>query len=490
MESILKSLIIYPTVKKWSEYQDKFNSFFKGLNPLYDRSIDCIHDFYRTFQLFPKYSSLIKDLTIANEMDLVSYLSLVNNPSIDAAASDTDFLLLLNQKKLNYLMLNISFTINQFNTNLATTGSNKLENCLDLVDSLIVKLQAAKVKAVPSEAGVSLFMYGQKAKIDFEQSYVNIVEQKLCDNLIYYSLGIDGFDAINIKRGDLIFVGGFASHGKSVLLRYIAYRFMVDYGLNTVFFSFEVDALTIRNLFLVLHANNKAIFPNTPYIVYEDYKHRKLTEDQADFLFHYAAKDFFTNPNYGTIYVDQPGKSRFNLVDLRLKLSHIEKTTMPVHVCVVDYLTMMYPCLHEKVNVQRSDYNQLIKDFKATALTHTNAKGESAPFVAVTAAQISRQGLADAQKNNNYYSLSAFADYSEIERSSDIALTVLFNQELRIQSKVRIQCLKNRDGVVVENPTDLFIDLKGGLGLRPLAAQSDILSGTLNVLDALRSLDF
>jgi hypothetical protein len=73
-----------------------------------------------------------------------------------------------------------------------------------------------------------------------------------------------------------------------------------------------------------------------------------LTAAEEDFFFHVADYDLRNNPRPGTLYIDQPNKSKFRLSDLHDSLLALE-ATMPVHCCVVDYITLMYPLESERI---------------------------------------------------------------------------------------------------------------------------------------------
>ena len=111
-------------------------------------------------------------------------------------------------------------------------------------------------------------------------------------------------------------------------------------------------------------------------------------------------------------------KSKFRLSDLQASLLALE-TTMPVHCCVVDYLTLMYPLESERGYPQRADYNDLIKAFKNLLITHRDIRGNVAPMLGITAHQISRHGFDACVKADGRYDVTAFTDYSEIEKSAE-----------------------------------------------------------------------
>ena len=142
---------------------------------------------------------------------------------------------------------------------------------------------------------------------------------------------------------------------------------------------------------------------------------------------------------------------------------------MPIHVLVIDYVTYMYPEPSSKfAPVRIDDYNHMIQDLKRLCLTYRDREGKSAPLICLTAAQISRKGFEEALKRDGLFDLQAFSTYTEIERSADIALTSLMTPEMRNLGQLKLQVLKNRDGVVPTEPLTLHIDFAHGLRVQEL----------------------
>jgi len=251
----------------------------------------------------------------------------------------------------------------------------------------------------------------------------------------------------------------------SVLLRHNAYRQLTHYGRNVAFFTKEMTHSNYRIYFTMLHANNKERFPGTPYVNTKSFLTGVLTPEEEDFVFNYADRDLRCNENYGTLYLDQPNKSRYRLSDLAAQLDEIEATMMPVECLCYDYLMLMYPVESDKITPQRQDYNEMVKEFKNLLMTHRNIQGHITPLLGFTAAKISRGALKECEKNNGLYELSAFSDYSEIEFSADHVFTIYMTTEMKNIHQIRIQHHKNRSGPVIMEPYDAFINLEQGLSV-------------------------
>ncbi|MFL5281927.1 MAG: DnaB-like helicase C-terminal domain-containing protein [Rhodopila sp.] len=257
-------------------------------------------------------------------------------------------------------------------------------------------------------------------------------------------------------------------------------------GLNVLFCSLEMNLKVMCREFTLCHANNRKIHMLPPEILVETYKEAELTDEQEDFLFRLSNEDLTTNPNYGTLLINHPNKTSYSLPDLADKLATVEQTVMPIHVLVVDYITYMHPAPAGRWAPTRTeDYNAMIKDLKRLCLAHRNRAGQPAPIMCLTAAQISRKGLDEAMKREGLYDLQAFSTYTEIERSADIAMTVLMTPEMRKIGQLKLQVLKNRDGAVPAEPLTLNVDFEHGSSLRERDERNQV-----ETFNALRSLAF
>jgi hypothetical protein len=66
-------------------------------------------------------------------------------------------------------------------------------------------------------------------------------------------------------------------------------------------------------------------------------------------------------------------------------------------------------------------------------------------------------------KAEGRYDITAFTDYSEIEKSADHLFTCLMTPDMKNTNQMRLQHLKNRDGPVIADPVEIYIDFKHGL---------------------------
>ena len=385
MSFVLKTLLLAPSAKKLTEYQSQFLAVFKAREPLFDALFGLLAAFYTSYQEFLKPEALLARLNEDGQIKLVDYLSnLLTDPTIPIYTEEADFFAALEQAEIELTLKQTFLTFRRAEAALAQRKESGLSGIIPPIDTMLMELHQLKARVQRSETSTSSLLFGSEdvgSGHSLPEIYRKIKERQNSADAVYFDLGVTKFADIRLKDGDLVVFGGFTSHGKSVLLRHMAYRQLYRYGRNVAFYSPEMSHDACRGLFALTHANNKYQYPNTPYIAYDDWKAGTLTPEQKDFLFYVADYDLRNNPNLGTLYINQPNKAKFRISDLEASLLELE-TTMPVHCCIVDYLTLMYPIDGDRGHPDRTDYNDLIKRFKNLLVTHRNIKAMLLPCLA------------------------------------------------------------------------------------------------------------
>lgn len=481
MTAIVKTLLLAPSEQKWRAYLHDFHEFFANRRPLFDQSIAFMSEFHRQFQRLPSYEAVELELVAVNDTTLLEYIrGLAQDPMVSTYVEDTAFEAHLRVARSAVFYFDITTAGSRFETN-TNAQPRYLAALKASLNALMTDLYEAEQRALGDEAAISELLYGEPAQEAFRAHYEAIKAQQ-SDG---YNLPFASLQDVRIKGGDLVFVGAFTSEGKSAMLRALAHHFVAMHGLNTMFLTLEMSFEATRDRFNLLHANDNIRFPHAPTIPYADFRVGALTAEQEDFLLNMAVKDFTSNSEYGNLLIEQPRQFRFTMADLAQRVAVVEQTVMPVHVLVIDYVTYMHPVPGDRVfPPQVSDYNQLVKELKRLCITHRNSKGEKAPIICLTAAQVSRRAYAEAVKQGGIYGIDAFSTYTEIERSADIAMTTFMPPPLRAARQLRLQIHKNRDGVVPTDPVFLHIDLPNGMGITELNERDP-----LETLHGLRTLN-
>lgn len=481
---IAHTLLREPSERKWTIYQSHFQDFFKGRWSRFDELISFISDFFVRFGAFPTMAIYAFELNATNQTDLLAHIVAIANDAGLPVYNDVDFAGALDAARIICFRSDLVQAMTTFH-GLANGSAATLPKLLEGLDDMRRSLHHSQQRALGSDAEAEITLYGKVGQNRLYEFYDKIKEKQRKGEL-YYDLPYAKFKDVHLKPGDLFFIGAYTSHGKSLLLRDMAYHLWLTYGLNVFFCSLEMNLEVVCREFSLYHANHKKIFPNTPEILVDTYKRGELTAEQEDFQFEFVNKDLVENPNYGVLCINHPNKSRYSLTDLADKLAMIEQTQMPIHVLVIDYITYMNPVPPDwRWSVGPAEYNDMIKDLKRLCLSHRDREGKPAPLICLTAAQISRKGLDEAMKRDGLYDLQAFSTYTEIERSADVAMTVLMTPEMRNAGQLKLQVLKNRDGAVPTEPLTLNVDFAHGSRLRQLDERDPEQN-----LNALRSLVF
>lgn len=482
---IARTLLLAPSIGKWNCYQNHFREFFANRWDPLNELTNFITDWLRhSVDVLPSIEAYERELTAANDQALLEYVrETVGDSSVPVHQTDAEFTSALRAAKNAQLRSDLLNATRAFELGARDGRANEAD-LHQRVDELRSQLDAAKQRALSSMGATRSLLVWAPGHATLNAQYEDI-KSALEKGDIYYRLPFKALaEAVPVKRGDLVFVGAYTSQGKSLLLRTMAYHFLVEHGRNVAFWSLEMSHDAILSSFALLHANNKGIFPATPPIQVAAYKHGRLTDEQEDFLRTVANRDLAWNRGYGTLAIEEPNKAAFTLADLTERLASIERQWMPVHVLVIDYCTYMYPASTGRyAPVRPDDYNQMIREIKRMCLSYRNCKGEPAPLICLTAAQISRRGYAEAMKQDGLFDLQAFSTYTEIERSADIAMTSLMTPEMRAVGQLQLQVLKNRDGVVPTEPVTLSVDFAHGSRVRELHDRTNN-----ELLGALRSL--
>lgn len=471
MNDILKTLVTNNSLKKWMEFS-KLKVFFSNRDLYFDKIIDFIEDYFNNYSLFPEYDQIQKHFISSSEDQLLTYLQGVYGSQFPYYEKDEDFItaLVVSQKAL--LEMDIVKTINDYQNEYMNMEVKNKDSIVSSIDDFITKLYTIKHKVDQTENSTSSLVYGKEAVKLMNDIYATIEEQKQNQETIYFDIGVKGFEDVQMAKGDFVVIGGYTSEGKSIWLRHMIYRFLTTYHMNCCYFSFEMSHKKIVTLFHILHANNKNIFPETPYISKKKFKKGELSKEESEFL-KMAVKDFSLNEDYGSLFIEQPNKSKYNLLDLQMRVKYIESTIMPIHVIGVDYLPLMRPLVEGRKSPDMEDYNHMIKEFKNYVLTHNNKEGELSPIIGISPTQISRKGKNEALKNDGRYTLDAIRMYNEMETSADIVYTTLLTDAMRLSSQLRVQNLKNRDESVVVDPVEVYCDFDHGYSIGELGTRTE-----------------
>ena len=108
--------------------------------------------------------------------------------------------------------------------------------------------------------------------------------------------------------------------------------------------------------------------------------------------------------------------------------------------------------------------------------------------------QINRQGKQKADKNHGRYTLNALAEFNELERGAQVAMTIYTNEEMKGSKEATVQILKNRNGRTIDEPLSVYADgetyvfgdeMEGFSSVISTGEMDDIFSGGMDVSNLL-----
>lgn len=468
MHEIARTFLAYPSLKKWTDYEFNYRRFFEERDPLFDELTELIRRFHGQHQTVPNLQAVQTLLHGANARDLLGYVHrLQADHTLPVFPDDDDFSAQMEKLKTSLFLDDFSAPSRSFQSRLATKQGLYPDEVAAEAQTQLSEMHQALARFQQADRTVALTLFGEEARQQFQDRYQHNKDRRNNNETIYFPLPFEGyFEDVMLTAGDLVTIPGYTSQCKSVLARWVCYHLMINYQLNIMFLTTEMTADQVQSIFAVMHANNRRIFPGAPRITYKAYKTGTLTPEEEDFLFK-AQEDLVMNRAYGVMQVEQP-RDDFNLGDLAERCGWVENNLFPIHVCCVDYLSQINPLKHgaRASNDRKTDVNKMFAEFKQFLLNYRSADNRKSPLIGITPAQISRGKYNEALKNDKLYDADAPGDFSEIERSSSVMISVLMDREMRIEGRLRLQCLKNREGEVPFDAYEVFVALAEGMGIK------------------------
>ena len=251
--------------------------------------------------------------------------------------------------------------------------------------------------------------------------------------------GIEKIDELTrgAQKGELWLVGAFTSEGKSSFALNMAYYNAFMLGKNVVFFTTEMPRDQLRNHALARHSCHDKFTSISPPLGHRDIKNGELSEEEERFFVDLLVPDFTSFPDYGKLEITQvPRGSTIN--DLH-KILYSYQAQFEVDLVIIDMLQHLDSVTSYKE--KRDDLDAVLRATKQMAMTFNRGKG----IPILITHQINRASREKAEKEE-YYSLRAFANTAEAERSADVALWMLRLDAYKERNEVLMGMAKNRDG--------------------------------------------
>lgn len=261
-----------------------------------------------------------------------------------------------------------------------------------------------------------------------------------------------------IQPGKLVVLGGYVGSYKTLLGINMMYKNAINLKYNVMFLSLEMYEKEIYQRLIVRHANSPIFEKYSKSVTMHALRNGELKTDEMEFLCDIVIPDLQTSKDYGNIMVVDNMAFDGNILGLA---DYVEKTWVSTY------------GQGQTLDLLIIDYIQLLAQYWGDGSDPTNATKKVASYlkrmamgfndhgmVVVALSQLSRAAYMAAKdvvkfsrERDPYqylYSVTSFAESAEIERASDVALTLFVDDTLKNEHAAFLQLIKNRDGESIE----------------------------------------
>ena len=243
---------------------------------------------------------------------------------------------------------------------------------------------------------------------------------------------------VAIKRGDFVGVLGYAGQRKSSLCRTVAYNAAMA-GFNVLHISLEQTYDEERIIYGIIHSSHQKFGfgpDGQPWCLSKrNFDNGELSAEEEAFLRDIVLPDLEENLG-GRLIIRQPIEGS-SWPSIKMMAEVINQTT-PIDLLFLDYIAI---CATQSRNT-KEEIEANIKDAKQTALTFGDGRG----VVFMTPVQGNRKGWEAAKETDppGQWDLTGIYEYSELDRSSDLILSVLIDDEKVGKNEIAISSVKCR----------------------------------------------
>lgn len=290
--------------------------------------------------------------------------------------------------------------------------------------------------------------------INFSDSFnslkENLEERK---NEIVLSTGIKALDDNNalLKKGQISTVFAYTGSFKTMFCTNMAYNVIKNSG-NVLYISLEISSYNMYLNFLSRHSYN---FDKK--ISHSNVKANRLIKEDEEYLFKIIYPDFKDKLKSNLIIYDETDIKRNDYTGFDKLMSEADKkftkeTGKGIDLIIIDHINLFKFETSERNLNDYSAVNHWMSYFRKNCI---NFLGQKRQVSILCACQSSREGYKKALSEGRYQ-LTGIAEGNEIERSSQLVLSIFTDEIMRKNNEVVMQILKIRD----ESPNDSLIEVK------------------------------
>lgn len=238
------------------------------------------------------------------------------------------------------------------------------------------------------------------------------------------------------KRGDLVLIGAYTGEGKSILAACIAHNSCMS-GKNGVIFTAETSRKVYRRRVIARHTCVPLV--GRPTGLDSNAIRDGLLSKEEEALYLNVLKDWSDNNEYGYLNIVQVPRG----ATVRSILEQLEEINrvVPLDYAIIDYLELL--SASRRRQQRREEIEEMLLETKEAALTFDNGKG----IVMIDLHQMKQERRAVVKpEDDKFYTIRDFAHTSEAGKSADVAIALLYDDQLRDAHEIAAKLLKIRDG--------------------------------------------
>ena len=216
-------------------------------------------------------------------------------------------------------------------------------------------------------------------------------------------------------------------------------------GKNTLYLSLEVQTESIWFDLISRHSYSKEFKESLEHKLL---KKKKLNEAQYNLLSEKVLPSLNKLPGK-TYVVDETDLEAYSFYAFENKFRGVEKL-------VIDHAQLLkFSKDMKSVGNETSVINMYVSFFRQNAIDWIK---EGRQVCMLMLSQSSRTGWQEASKNQGMYRLTALAEANELERASSVVMSSYTDTALKQVNSAKVQVLKNRDGEVMTEAMEIYVD--------------------------------
>lgn len=262
-----------------------------------------------------------------------------------------------------------------------------------------------------------------------------------------------------VPKGKVMGIGGFTSHGKSLLANNIGYFNAKVLKYNICIVGLEIPKEDTLGELLARHSMDTKFSNPIPA---EKFRDAMFTPDEEKFIYETLAPDFY-NTGGCIKLLDETDFETKSLYELRKKLKEVDdemraKTGYPLDGVIWDHAQLFK--FDSKERDDKEAGNKAVNNIRRLALNFRKdpVTKEVMKLSMIVCSQISRTKFLKAAKNNGRYDNTCWAEINELERAMTIGITIFMDDYMKAGKEAAVCLLKNRQGATMSDPVQIYCD--------------------------------